>query len=264
MRARDRLRRVARTIADLAGSTQIEPARVRAGHHVPPRCRAAGGALIAACTPCLRRAWLLGRLSGHLDLVRAERRSSCARCWPCRTTICSRRWAGPARARSPGGPEAFDPGPLHGTVRAAGQHAVCRHDDAYPPSLLELPDPPAVLFVTGGTDVERRWRNVTGAPDGHPAVALVGARRASADAQQMAQTLARDLAFAGVPVMSGMALGVDAAAHRGALDGGGATVAVLGCGADVIYPRSERRLYERLLDDGMVLSELPPGSPARK
>lgn len=218
---------------------------------------------MAACTPCLRRAWLLGRLSGHLDLVRAERQYV-REVLALSDDDLLAALGGARQGEIAGQYEAFDPGPLHGTVRAAGQHAVCRHDDAYPPSLLELPDPPAVLFVTGGTDVERRWRNVTGDPDGHPAVALVGARRASADAQQMAQTLARDLAFAGVPVISGMALGVDAAAHRGALDGGGATVAVLGCGADVIYPRSERRLYERLLDDGMVLSELPPGSPARK
>ena len=91
-------------------------------------------------------------------------------------------------------------------------------------------------------------------------VALVGARRASAYGVEVARSLARNLAGAGVPVVSGMALGIDSAAHEGALDAGGLTVAVLAGGADVVYPRSRRGLHRRIAETGLVVSELPPGT----
>ncbi|HEX8206032.1 MAG TPA: DNA-processing protein DprA, partial [Solirubrobacteraceae bacterium] len=97
-----------------------------------------------------------------------------------------------------------------------------------------------------------------------PTVAIVGMRRASSYGRDVARALARDLAAAGVPVVSGMALGVDSDAHAGALDAGGLTVAVLASGADVPYPPSKRRLYEEIRRRGLVVSEMPPGFRARK
>jgi DNA processing protein len=93
-----------------------------------------------------------------------------------------------------------------------------------------------------------------------PAVAVVGARAASPTAQRIGYELGRDLALAGLVVVSGLALGVDGAAHTGALDAGGLTVAVLGCGVDVVYPRQHAALAERVVAQGVILSEFAPGT----
>jgi len=95
-----------------------------------------------------------------------------------------------------------------------------------------------------------------------PAVALVGTRNPSPYGLEMAYDLGRGLGAAGVPVVSGLALGIDAAAHRGCVDSGGTAVAVLAGGPDVPYPRTNRRLYERIRKSGAVISELPPGQSA--
>ena len=121
----------------------------------------------------------------------------------------------------------------------------------YPEPLLHLHDPPPVLFLRGRAELL-----------GHPSVTIVGARRATARARDIAERLGRDLARAGACVVSGMALGVDAAAHRGALAGEGATVAVLGRGADAPYPPGHRRLFRKILERGLVVSEFLPGTPA--
>jgi DNA processing protein len=92
-------------------------------------------------------------------------------------------------------------------------------------------------------------------------VAVVGSRAASTGGMEVAERLGHDLAAAGVTVVSGLARGCDAAAHRGALAAGGLTIAVLGCGADVVYPAEHRRLYHRIRDSGTIVSELAPGSP---
>ena len=92
-----------------------------------------------------------------------------------------------------------------------------------------------------------------------PGVAVVGARSCSAYGAQVARTLARELASAGLVVVSGLARGVDGEAHRGALEGGGRTVAVLGCGIDRDYPRSHAELARRIVASGAVVSEYPPG-----
>jgi DNA processing protein len=126
--------------------------------------------------------------------------------------------------------------------------AVARRDAGYPPLLAELHDPPASLFVRGEE----------GAMAG-PGVAVVGARSCSAYGAQVARTLARELAGAGVIVVSGLARGVDGEAHRGALEGGGRTVAVLGCGIDRDYPRSHSELARRIVEAGAVVSEYPAG-----
>jgi DNA processing protein len=153
--------------------------------------------------------------------------------------------------------EAFDPRAMREEVVRAHLAATCRHDAAYPERLLQLPDPPAALFMRGDPGL------LTGVSE-EPAVAIVGARRASTYALEVAQELGRGLAVSGVTVVSGLALGVDGAAHRGALSGNGRALAVLGSGADVPYPRSHRELYARVARTGLILSELPPGAGARR
>jgi len=120
----------------------------------------------------------------------------------------------------------------------------------YPEVLLRLADPPPVLFLRG------RPTLLAG-----PAAAVVGARRSTTRGKDVGRALGRRLARADVCVVSGMALGVDAAAHSGALGVGGPTIAVVGRGADAAYPASHRRLFERLVRDGLVVSEFLPGTP---
>jgi DNA processing protein len=134
---------------------------------------------------------------------------------------------------------------------------ACRHRGAYPPRLLDLDDPPSVLYMRGSAKLMTLVSTVA-------AVAVVGSRRASGYALEVAHELGRRLAGCGTPVVSGMAFGVDSAAHEGALAAAGPTVAVLGSGADVPYPRAKLSLYRRICESGLVLSELPPRSrPAR-
>jgi DNA processing protein len=127
--------------------------------------------------------------------------------------------------------------------------SVARGRPGYPPLLTELHDPPARLFLRGGP-AELLAR---------PAVAIVGARSCSSYGAQVARELARELAAAGVVVVSGLARGIDGDAHRGALAGSGITVAVLGCGIDRDYPRSHAELARRIAEDGLVVSEYTPG-----
>jgi DNA processing protein len=146
-----------------------------------------------------------------------------------------------ARARSAGA--------LAETARL-GFHLYSCLDSDYPSLLSEIPDPPIVFWHSGNVELLSR-----------PAVAIVGSRNAGPAGLEMARRLARDLARAGLVVISGLARGVDAAAHAGALDAGGATVAVLGSGLDVIYPRQHRALAQDIQQTGALLSELPPGTP---
>jgi DNA processing protein len=131
--------------------------------------------------------------------------------------------------------------------------AVCRHGREYPTLLQQLSDPPAVLFGLGRAGALQDVRD-------EPVVAVVGTRRASPYGSEVAYALGRGLGAAGVPVVSGLALGIDGTAHRGCLDGKGVAVAVLACGPDIVYPRRHRRLYERVRANGIVLSEFPPGT----
>jgi DNA processing protein len=119
--------------------------------------------------------------------------------------------------------------------------------------LLELADPPTVLFGVGRPETLRLLHE-------EPAVAIVGTRRPSPYGTEVAHALGRGLALAQVPVVSGLALGIDGTAHRGCLAGGGVPVAVLACGPDVAYPRRHRALHRRVAEAGLVLSELPPGT----
>jgi DNA processing protein len=136
---------------------------------------------------------------------------------------------------------------------ALGIRALPWGHPRYPDRLLHLEDPPPVLFVRGALHEPDR-----------PAVAVVGARRATAYARRVAADLSRGLAANGVVVVSGMALGVDGEAHRGALEGRGTTVAVLGGGVDRARPASHGRLYRAILESGGgVVGEWAPDTPAR-
>src|SRR5579864_151323 len=122
-------------------------------------------------------------------------------------------------------------------ARAAGVTAVPWFDAAYPSRLAAIPDPPIVLWTRGDP-----------AALGRPAVAVIGSRRATPTGLAMARRLAADLSEAGLCVVSGLARGVDGAAHQAALDVGCATVAVLGCGADIVYPREHAPLAARIVE----------------
>ena len=129
--------------------------------------------------------------------------------------------------------------------------AVCAHSEAFPAPLRDLAQPPTVLYATRLGPLKRL---------DEPAAAVIGSRRPSEYGRTVAYGLGRGLGAAGVPVVSGLALGIDAIAHRGCLDGGGLTIAVLASGVDVAYPRTNRRLYERIRESGSIVSEMPPGS----
>ncbi len=131
--------------------------------------------------------------------------------------------------------------------------AICRHDDRYPPGLRDAPDAPWALLGRGSLELVEGLE--TGA-----AVTIVGSRRATSYGREVARDLSRELAAAGLVVVSGLAFGIDACAHRGALDAGGKTIAVLGCGPDSPYPAAHRGLWRSIGETGAVISELPPGS----
>jgi DNA processing protein len=136
----------------------------------------------------------------------------------------------------------------------AGTWELHRRDRGYPEALNDLgDDAPSTLHGRGDADLVRQVVPTE-------TLTIVGSRHPSSYGLEVAEELGYLLAAAGLLIVSGMALGIDAAAHRGALAAGGSTVAVLGGGPDVIYPRSERRLYERIVASGAVLSEVPPGT----
>src|ERR687890_606095 len=138
-------------------------------------------------------------------------------------------------------------------VRALeGAEVLALDDGAYPALLREIPDPPVTLYVRGS------WRACLEAP----CVGVVGSRRCSTYGQNVAASLARELAARGLTIVSGLARGIDAAAHRGALEAGGRTAAVLGTGLDEVYPRDHRRLAEQILErGGALVTPFPLGTP---
>ncbi len=130
---------------------------------------------------------------------------------------------------------------------------ISRGDLRFPTALAAIHDPPDTLWIKGDAEALRV-----------PCVAIVGSRAASPYALEVARRLGADLARRNVAVVSGMARGVDSAAHRGALEGDGITIAVFGCGVDVIYPPEHRGLADRILERGAFVSEFPPGTPPRR
>jgi DNA processing protein len=149
------------------------------------------------------------------------------------------------------------PGNEHRTVQEAvrilekaGARIIALADrDHYPPLLKTIHDPPALLYLRGQLPPAE-------------AFAVVGSRRASESGRRITGGLSRELAERGIGIVSGLARGIDTAAHQGALDGNGYTAAILGCGIDRIYPPENARLFHRILDQqGGILSEYPPGAP---
>ncbi len=207
-------------------------------------------AVVGACDACLRRTRLLELLAPHVERARHERRLGQLLALTEADLLAAiagkrRRWFEAAL-------QEFDSGAARQAAGRAGLTTVCRHDSAYPVELAVTDDAPAVLHVAGDPEV-------LPAPD-EVAVAIVGARRATPYGLEVARALGRGLAAARVTVVSGMALGIDAAAHTGALEVGGPTIAVLAGGADRPYPRSRTGLYRRIVGGGgCAVSEMPPG-----
>jgi DNA processing protein len=222
----------------------------------------AGAGAARACAACLSRTWLIARLAGSIEIARHHKR----RLREILALSEEQLLAGLGGVRVTAIAEEFerlDVDALREAVEESGLDAVCRHDAAYPARLRDLEDAPAVLFVAGGAG---RLEGLVGADleQGPRAVAVVGTRRASADGLEVARALGRGLAAAGVTVVSGMALGVDSAAHAGALESSGRTVAVLAGGADVPYPPSKARLHRMIAERACVVGELPPGFVAMR
>lgn len=135
-------------------------------------------------------------------------------------------------------------------LERCGAWFVTQAEEDYPQALKSLPDAPPILYVRG-----------TLIPQDSRAIAVVGTRKATAYGRDVAHMLSTELGRAGVTVVSGLALGIDAAAHRGALQGGGRTLAVLGCGIERIYPHEHHKLAEQIMQQGALISEFPIGTP---
>jgi DNA processing protein len=200
-----------------------------------------------ACDACLRRTDLLTALAGWIDVEwrRHDAEASVLalpdeRLLAIATDAIRRRF------------ERFDAEVSRAVAQRAGVKLVCRCSGAFPARVRALPDPPAVLHVVGDP----------AALDVPEAVAIVGARRATSYGLEVSRALGRGLSRAGVPVVSGLALGIDAAAHEGALEGSAAPVAVLAAAPDVPYPMRNRTLHAAVAAHGAVVSEFPPGSNA--
>ncbi len=136
-------------------------------------------------------------------------------------------------------------------VAADAHYVVTLADESYPRALLEIADPPAVLYAHGRLELLQ-----------HPALAIVGSRNASAQGESNAEQFARTLSDAGLTIVSGLALGIDAAGHRGGLAGASSTIAVLGTGVDVVYPNRNAELAAEIARRGLLVSEFALGTPA--
>jgi DNA processing protein len=206
-----------------------------------------------ACPDCLRRSWLLALLGPYIEkiatgaigsrspeLLRLSNEDLVAAAAP--------KVAGQLLSRI----EALDERYLAAELAAAQCWACCRHGDLYPEGLRDAPDAAWALIGRGDP----------GLLDGlepFGAVTIVGARRATSYGREVARELGRELAAAGMVVISGLAFGIDACAHRGAIETG-RTIAVLGCGPDTAYPAAHRSLWRQICEKGLVISEFPPGA----
>ena len=206
-----------------------------------------------ACPECLRRSWLLALLGPYIERIATGEPGSRS---PELLRLSNEELvevAAPQVAKHLlARVEALPERQLEDELRTARCWACCRHGERYPDSLRDAGDAPWALIGRGDPGLLASLE-----PFG--TVTIVGARRATSYGREIARELGRELAAAGLVVVSGLAFGIDACSHRGALDGG-RTIAVLGCGADVAYPASHRSLWRRITEQGLVLSELPPGS----
>jgi DNA processing protein len=207
-----------------------------------------------ACVECLRRSWLLSLLGPYLEktatgsvgkrspeLLRLSNEDLLA--------VVAPNAAKQMIARI----EALDEGWFAERLADSECWSLCRHEDRYPAGLRDASDGPWALIGRGDPTLLERL-------EPQAAVTIVGSRRATSYGREVARDLARELSTAGLIVISGLAFGIDACAHRGALDAGGKTIAVLGCGPDTAYPAAHRQLWRRCAETGAVISELPPGS----
>jgi DNA processing protein len=217
--------------------------------------------MTGACADCLRRPWLLRALAGHLDPVRSE----ISQILSLNDEDLVAAVGGRKRRELARRLANLDPAELRHEAERAHTSAICRCHPFYPEHLRDLPNPPAVLFVAG--KLERFFVAAVGEN-----VAIVGSRRTSSYGIDMARSLGRRLAASGLPVISGMAMGIDSAAHQGALAAQPAaahlateppTLAVLPGPAHEPYPRSARALHRRLLATSVAISEIPPDTPVR-
>jgi len=146
----------------------------------------------------------------------------------------------------------FDPVKKMEEIQKKGIQFISRIDKAYPKALLKIPDPPIALYVKGDLSAINLDKSVC--------FAIVGTRRPSSYGVQIARKFSSELASSGFIIISGMAIGIDTLAHQGALEAGRKTVAVLGCGVDIVYPPANTNLYNTIVKSGgIVLSEFPPG-----
>jgi len=216
---------------------------------------------MAACDACVRRTWLLEQLSRFLEFQRRGVEKVLGE----EDLILIDRWSEVAERKGLATDvrfeyERFDAAQAEAArdrAAAAGIELICACQQSYPERLRRLYTPPAVLHVAGGMV---RFLELA---DADP-VAIVGTRRPTFYGTEVARTLGRGASVSGLSVVSGMAMGVDAAAHRGALAGGGDTIAVLAGSADQPYPKTNRQLYEQILRTGVVVSELGVGASTSK
>lgn len=203
------------------------------------------------CDACLRRGFLVGRLATRMADLLERRSGRVAEVLALADADLIASVAGADANAVRSYVEDFDVDAARDCLEAGGVRALCRHQPAYPPQLAVLADAPAVLFVKGAADLSALL--------GDDIVTVVGTRRPSPYGRTMARELGRGLAAADLRVVSGLAIGIDAEAHRGCLERAGTPIAVLACGPDVVYPRTNCAVYERILEHGLVVSELPPG-----
>jgi DNA processing protein len=198
------------------------------------------------------RVVLAGASSG-VDPGRLARRHGCGALLRASPGMLERMGALPALIDALRIARGADPDAYRATLGERGIACLTRSDTGFPDRLRQLHDPPLAVFAAGPRIDALAWPQ--------PVASVVGSRRATESGLVLARRLAAGVAESGGLVVSGLALGVDAAAHDGALSAGGVTVAVLGCGVDVAYPRTNRRLHARIRDTGLLLSEYPPGTP---
>lgn len=216
---------------------------------------------MAACDACLRRTWLLERLSGYLEFQRRRVEvvlgigdQDLIGCW---LEVAERKGLGDEVRHEYERFGAAQAEAMRTTAAEAGLELICLCEAAYPERVRRLVSPPAVLHVAGGL---RRFLELASAEP----VAIVGTRRPTLYGTDVASLLGRGASVSGLSVVSGMAVGVDAAAHRGALAGGGRTIAVLPGSAAVPYPKTNRQLYKQILRNGVAVSELGATASVRR
>jgi DNA processing protein len=150
------------------------------------------------------------------------------------------------------GPDESKVSPTLAWLSTAQNHLITLADSIYPAALLEIANPPAILYAKGNLDCLAL-----------PCIAMVGSRNATPQGEKNAEDFANNLSRQGLCIVSGMALGIDGAAHRGALKDNGATIAVVGTGLDIVYPAKHRGLAHQIVSEGLMISEFPLGTPSK-